>query len=200
MLQRMDEESHLSRKLKTNGYPQRFIRKQQGDKKTSKPDEPRKEPKASITLPYVQGLFEPIRKLEEADIRVRFKPNMTLRKLLVKPKDPVPVERRTGILYQIPCSDCSQTYVGQSGRTIVDRIKEHQLVVKNGDTNTSVVAEHAWKHQHRMDWSAAEVLDYSQQRFSRCMLESWHIHHQSDSMNRERGPLPTLCRSLWTSS
>ena len=137
MLQHMDEESHLSRKLKTNGYPQRFIRKQQGDKRSSKPDEPRREPKALVTLPYVQGLSEPIRRmLEEADIRVRFKPNTTLRKILVKPKDPVPVERRTGIVYQIPCSDCSQTYVGQSGRTIVDRIKEHQRAVKNGDTNT----------------------------------------------------------------
>ena len=116
-----------------------------------------------IILPYVQGLSEPIRRmLEEADIRVRFKLNTNLRKLLVKPKDPVPVERRTGIVYQIPCSDCSQMYVSQSGGTIVDRIKEHQQVVKNGDTNTSAVAEHGWQHQHRMDWSAAEVLDYSQ--------------------------------------
>ena len=116
-----------------------------------------------IILPYVQGLSEPIRRmLEEADIRVRFKPNTTLRKLLVKPKDPVPVECRTGIVYQIPCSDCSQMYVGQSGGTIVDRIKEHQQVVKNGDINTSAVTEHGWQHQHRMDWSAAEILDYSQ--------------------------------------
>ena len=138
--------------------------------------------------------------LEEVDIRVRFRSNTTLRKLLVKPKDSVPVERRTGIVYQIPCKDCAQMYVGQSGRTIVDRVKEHQRVVKNGDTNTLAVAEHAWQHQHRMDWSAAEVLHYSQHRFSRCMLESWHIHHQSDSTNQERGPLFVLYRSLWSSS
>ena len=184
-----------------NSYPQRFIRKQRGEKRSSKPDEPRREPKATITLPYVRGLSEPIKRmLEEVDIRVRFRLNTTLRKILVKPKDPVPVERRTGIVYQIPCKDCSQTYVGQSGRTITDRIKEHQRAVKNGDTNNSAVAEHAWKHQHRMDWSASEVLDYNQHRFSRCMLKSWHIHHQSDSMNRERGPLPVLYCSLWTSS
>ena len=74
------------------------------------------------------------------------------------------------------------------------------MVTISGDTNTSVVIEHAWQHQHRMDWSALELLDYSQHRFSTCMLESWHIHHQSDFMNRERGPLPTLYRSLWISS
>ena len=94
----------------------------------------RRELKASVTLPYyVQGLSEPIKRmLVEAEIRVRFRPNTTLRKLLViKLKDPVPIERRTGIVYQIPCKDCSQMYVGQSGRTIVDRIKEHQQAVKN---------------------------------------------------------------------
>ena len=81
------------------------------------------EPKATVTLPYVQGLSEPIKRiLEEVDIRVRFRPNTSLKKLLVKPKDPVPVERRTGIVYQIPCKDCSQTYVGQLARSIVDRI------------------------------------------------------------------------------
>ena len=47
MLQRMGEESHISKKLKINRYPQCFICKQQGDKRTSKPDEPRREPKAS---------------------------------------------------------------------------------------------------------------------------------------------------------
>ena len=98
-----------------------------------KPDEPKREPRATVTLPYVRGLAEPIKRmLEEVDIRVRFRPNTTLRMLLVKPKDPVPVERRTGIVYQIPCKDCAQTYVGQSGHTIVDRvIKEHQRAVKD---------------------------------------------------------------------
>ena len=33
------------------------------------------------------------------------------------------------------------------------------MVTISGDTNTSVVIEHAWQHQHRMDWSALEVLD-----------------------------------------
>ncbi len=78
-----------------------------------------------------------------------------------------------------------------------------QRAVKNGHTNTSAVAEHAWQQQHRMDWSASEVMDYSQQRHSRVMLQSWQTYTppvQSDSMNREHGPLPTLYRSLWAKS
>ena len=156
---------------------------------------------ATVTLAYVQGLSEPLKRmLEEVDVRARFRMNTTLIKLLVKPKDPAPVERRTGIVYRIPCMDCTKTYVGQSGRTICDRVKEHQRAVKNGDTDSLAIAEYAWQCQHRIDWTASEVLDYSQYWSSRCMLESWHIHHQSDSMNRERGPLPTLYRSLWSST
>lgn len=64
--------------------------------------------------------------------------------------------------------------------------------------NTLAVTEQVWKHQHRMDQPASEVLDYSQHHFSKCMLELWH--HQSDSMNGECRPLPVLYRSLWTSS
>ena len=43
-------------------------------------------------------------------------------KLLIKPKDPVPVEHCTGIIYQIRCKDCSWTYmyIGQLGHTILD--------------------------------------------------------------------------------
>lgn len=62
MLQRMDEELHLSKKLKMNGYPQRFICKQQ-KRRSSKPDEPRNELKATVTLPYVRGLSELIKRI-----------------------------------------------------------------------------------------------------------------------------------------
>ena len=59
----------------------------------------------------MHGLYELIKRmLEEVDIRVMVRPNTTPRKLLVKSKVPVPVECCVGIVYHIPCKDCSQTY------------------------------------------------------------------------------------------
>ena len=52
------------------------------------------------------------------DIKVAFLPHSTLRHQLVRPKDPVPIDQRTGVIYQIPCSECPKVYVGQSGRTL----------------------------------------------------------------------------------
>ena len=71
MLQRTEEESHLTGKLKMNGYPRRLIHSQKWSAPAPKKhpsEEPRKEPKATVTLPYVQGLSEPLKRmLEEVD-------------------------------------------------------------------------------------------------------------------------------------
>ena len=49
-------------------------------------------------------------------------------------------------------------YVGQSGRSLVCTctMKEHKRAVRNGDLNSSALAEHVWQQQH---WEAAEVLE-----------------------------------------
>ena len=56
-------------------------------------------------------------------IKTTFQPINTLRQLIVHPKDPVPKENRAGVVYQIPCSTCPQTYIGQTGRTLGQRLK-----------------------------------------------------------------------------
>ena len=87
-------------------------------------------------------------------------------------------------------------YIGQSGRSLACRIKEHKRAVQNGDQNSSALAEHAWQQQHHVDWAAAEVLESTRNWYPRCMIESWHIHREANSMNRERGPLPHIYCSL----
>ena len=39
------------------------------------------------------------------------------------PKDPVPDHQQAGVVYKIPCSDCSKSYIGQTGRTLAQRVK-----------------------------------------------------------------------------
>jgi len=82
--------------------------------------------RTSLTLPYISGLSKTIRRiLGSLDIRVPFRPLSTLRCQLIHPKDPVPIDRCTGVVYQIPCSECPKVYVGQSGRTLKLRHSEH---------------------------------------------------------------------------
>ena len=156
------------------------------------------EKQTTVTLPYIQGLSEPIKRiLEQLKVTVRFRPDSTLRKLLVRPKDPVLPTSLNSVVYRIPCKDCEHAYVSQSGRSLSCRVKEHQRAVRNGDTNASALAEHAWKENHNIDWQNAEVLEANQQFWKqRCLLESWHINKELKPLNRERGHLPEIYRSL----
>ena len=75
-------------------------------------DNTKKPPSKSVTLPYVRGLSETIKRLLEklhVDVRVRFRPKRTLRQMLVKPKDHVPLDQQNGVVYRIHCRDCEIT-------------------------------------------------------------------------------------------
>ena len=132
------------------------------------------------------------RSLGKLDARVCFRPAQTLRQILVRPKDPVPAHLKNGTVYKVPCKVCSKAYVGQSGRSLECRLKEHQCTVHNGNVAASAIAEHAWKYDHQTEWERARVLDSCRYLYARRMLESWHIHQCADPLNRERGPLPNI--------
>ena len=128
-----------------------------------------------MVLPYIRHVSESIKRiLNPLGIRTCFKPHTTLRKLLVHPKGKIPQSE----IYKIPCMNCNNKYIGQTGQTLDHRIKEHKRALTSNDTNTSAVAEHAIVHNHLIDWNNAEVVDKSQKLYQRCYLESWH--------NRER--------------
>ena len=74
---------------------------------------------------YVKNTSESIGTiLAPLGIWTSFQPTNTLQQVLVRPKDPVPKENRSGVIYQIPCSRCPQTYIGQTSRTLGQRLKE----------------------------------------------------------------------------
>ena len=147
-----EEEVHVYRALQMNGYPHRLIRRHKtvSSRGSSRSEE---KPIASVTLPYVQGTSERLRRvLSNLDIRVTFRPHCTLRHLLVKPKDPVPPDRRKGVVYKISCKHCSYSYIGQTGRSLSDRIKEHKRAVSRANVDDSALAEHVVNSGHEIDW------------------------------------------------
>ena len=79
----------------------------------------------TVLLPYVQGVSEPFRRcLEQQGIRTVFKSETTLKSHLVRLKDTVDPAKQDGVVYRIPC-ECGKVYVGETGRSMHERIKEH---------------------------------------------------------------------------
>ena len=148
---RVQEEKLVSQALQGNGYPKGFIHRHtcpQPDQRTPRDQVAR----GAGTLPYISGLSESIcRVLAPLAIQVTFHPYRTLRQELVHPKDPVPANRRKGVVYSIPCAECPRTYIGQMGRSLDHRLREHRWALKNGDLGSSALAEHVFSSNHRVD-------------------------------------------------
>ncbi len=70
----------------------------------------------------------------------------------VKAQDPVPTNRRKGVVYSIPCAECCRTYMDHC-------LREHHRALKNEDPGSSALAEHVFSFNHRVDLSKAMVID-----------------------------------------
>ncbi len=94
------------------------------------------------------------------------------------------MDQRTGMVYQIPCSECPKVYVGQSGRTLKHRLSEHRRALQKGDVAASALVEHVWSTGHQVNLSKSPFVT------TRCLLESWHIQRHPNTLNREKRTLP----------
>ena len=119
----------------------------------------------------------------------------TLRRLLTNVKDKDEPEDRPGAVYKIKCSHCQATYIGETGRNVTTRLKEHKRATKKGDFNNNI-AEHHLKTSHTIDWdSAATCLTYSTDYYQRITLESWFTNLEQTALNRCQ-PLPAPYKRL----
>ena len=84
----------------------------------------------------------------------------TLRQLLSQPKDHVHKDKQSGVVYSIPCKDCSSFYIGETGLHLSTRLQQHKEATRKGDADKSAVAEHVWDKSHNIDWTNVIILDH----------------------------------------
>ena len=180
------EKKHLSSVLDSNGYPSSFVQKITKARTT-----PRREPvaefKSTAVLPYVQGVSASLRRcLEQQGIRTVFKSDTTLRSHLVRPEDTVNPAKQDGVVYRIPC-ECGKVYIGETGRSMQERIKEHDRDIRLARTQTSAVAEHAHETGHYPIWNEVKFIDRDPHWYTRRVKEAIHIRLHPNNINRDSG-------------
>ena len=84
------------------------------------------------------------------------------------------------VIYKIPCKDYSKSYVGETGRRLEDRKRDHQAAVKRGDMDKNAIAYHCWNQDHTMDWNGMERLSTEDQWFRMRIKESIWIRKEGD--------------------
>ena len=80
--------------------------------------------------------------------------------------------------YKFPCGEYLKVYVGQTGRTLSHRLKEHRTALTSGSLTQFAMAEHVAAHNHATDWGSVKVGDTHHQFQQRCLLKSRHIRFQ----------------------
>ncbi|VDL93983.1 unnamed protein product [Schistocephalus solidus] len=105
------ELKHLRRLLRENGYSRNFV-----NQCRRKRDERQKctESKYWRGIPYVNNVSETVSNLlAPPGVGVAYRPEATTRRQIIKPKDPLPRQETSGVVYRIWCS-CGQIKTWQS--------------------------------------------------------------------------------------
>ena len=179
------EKKHLQHVFESNGYPSRTVTKvlQQSQAR----QQPTLDDVKTLYLPYVKGLSEQIEKaVRDLDIRMVFKSASTLRKQLVHVKTKPNPDKVKGVIYSIPC-DCGKVYIGETGRTLKDRLGEHKRAVTNGNTNNAIAVHILNNNDHSIEWDEAKVVKRDQYISTRKIKESLIIRATPNNMNTDPG-------------
>jgi len=123
IMAKKQEIQHLRKVFTANNYSQQFVHQTMHRSLTTH-NTPRCEtPQAIVSIPYIKGISEHIRRvLAECNIRTFFKTTNTLRQLLSHPKDCIPLKNKSGVVYYIPCKDCTFIYIGETGQHLATRL------------------------------------------------------------------------------
>ncbi|BHF59089.1 hypothetical protein SprV_0100204400 [Sparganum proliferum] len=132
------EPQYLRRVFKANGYPRNFANRCIC-KRDERPN--RTDTKSWRALPYVKNVSEAVgRLLAPLGFGVAHRPVATIRRLVMKPKDPLPGFETSGVVYRIWCSCGRSNYVGETGRQLRTRMAEHAAAVRRNDASSDVAA------------------------------------------------------------
>ncbi len=191
-----------------NNYPKIWVSnaikrvvQQFGNKTPDLPDDlPR------VILPYVKGLTENVARLITRKLGnpLGYIPFTRMKDILTNHKDKTTLIN-PGV-YSIKCS-CGQIYIGQTGRDLSERVKEHQRHCKNCDTQ-SAVAEHVWNtindsENHEIKWGEAKIILRESRDFQRKIKESCVIKNANQNriplMNRKEEGARDYLPRFWSS-
>ena len=149
------------------------------------PEEGRRPP--LVMLPYTEGVSEDIRRVcKKFGMKVVFRSGLSLRSMLCKVKDTLALEKKSKVVYQVPCS-CGEIYIGETLRRLETRMKEHRDACQKGTLEKSALAEHAWENHHPIKWEETTVIDQARTSKELMLKEAIHIRLNHPSLNRDGG-------------
>ena len=113
---------------------------------------------------------------------VAYNNEATPRSRLLRPKDAVDPAKQAGVVYRIP-RECGKVYIGETGRPMQDKIKEHDRGIRLARTETSAVSEHAHNTGHKPLWNEVKFIERDPYYYTRRVKEAIHIRPHPININ-----------------
>ena len=127
------------------------------------------------------------------DVGVYRRPINTIRYLLVHLKDKTPDLHKCGVVYTITCPQCQHMYVGETGRTLATRMKDHT----SHNSQPTAVGDHCREHGYAINKNNVEVLAREEVWFGRKVREAIETKTIQPTINRDQGfDLPAIYNEI----
>ncbi|BHF82360.1 hypothetical protein SprV_0802549700 [Sparganum proliferum] len=170
---KLDEIKLLRELFRANGYPRAFIERSRRQPK--KRNEEHSQPNSWRSIPYIKGVSEAVaRSLAPLGIGVARRPDSTI----CRPKDPIPKQEMSAVVYRLQCSCGSCNYVGETGRRLQTRMHEHTLAMGRLDSK-SEVSTHARQMGNIFNFDAVEIVGRAGVHTTRQVQEAWMSTNRS---------------------
>ena len=121
-----------------------------------------------LTLPFHNNFIHLPKLLKKFfNVNVIFKGAVTLKQYLISNAP----RNNNACIYHIPCKDCELFYVGQTGKALQTRIKQHRYSIRTADQCNSLFV-HLNSNNHCINFDDAKVLRYAKDFNDRHIIES----------------------------
>ena len=183
------ELKHLEEALGHCKYPNWAIKKifKQHQLRKDRKHQPRRSNKPTkrshIIIPYTPGICGSMKNIgRKYGIAVYFKGNRTLKNILMSPKDKDEMANKSSIIYSYCCGElgCDEEYVGESGRTLGERFKEHMKT-------PSPIFHHQTASGHITSMDNFKILGREENNMARTIKEAMFIRVNNPTLNRNIG-------------
>ena len=144
-----DEINHIFEAFQKLKYPKGFLikQKQKAERIKKRNSENvnegsrrrNKTPKRWITIPNFKKAEVIAQTLEKSNIKVATNTGVKIQDILGSQRRKNEFSEDKSVVYEIPCKGCYRTYVGETGRGVDVRLKEHRSDVKFHRTSNAIV-------------------------------------------------------------
>ena len=135
-----------------------------------------------MVVPYYQGLSESMkRSCKKYRVQVHFKGGLTIKNLLMAPKDKDHILKKSGVIYRYSCDrvECDEEYIGESARTFAERFKKHQKA-------PSSIYDYSNRSGHEVNIDNFSIVGREDHNLIRTIKEAY-IRVNNPSLNKNIG-------------